>query len=99
MSSLICTEVINEPRIEGKLIYLVIIDTQKAFDCVNYVILKKTLFEQDVAPDLWNIVYELYSRMVSRVKWRVKSSESFVINQGVRVEYYQHLYTKCMLIH
>ena len=41
ISSLICTEVINEAEIEGKPLYLVTIDTQKAFDCVNHVILKK----------------------------------------------------------
>ena len=61
MSSLICTEVINEARIEGKPLYLVTIDTRKAFDCVNHVILKKTLFEEGLAPDLWTIIDELYT--------------------------------------
>ena len=84
MSSLICTEVINEAEIEGKPLYLVTIDTQKAFDCVNHVILKKTLFEEGVAPDLWNIVDELYSKMSSKIKWQGECSESFTVNQGVR---------------
>ena len=84
MSSLICTEVINEARIEGKPLYLVTTDTQKAFDCVNHVILKKTLFEEGVAPDLWIIIDELYSRMSLMVKWQGECSESFAINQGVR---------------
>ena len=80
MSSLICTEVMNEARIQGKLLYLETIDTQKAFDCVNHMILKKTLFEEGVAP----IVDNLYSRMSSRVKWQGECSESFAINQDVR---------------
>ena len=45
MSSLTCSEVMNESRIEGKPLYLVTIDTQKAFDVVNHVVLKKTLCE------------------------------------------------------
>ena len=81
MSSLICTEVINEAEIEGKPLYLVTIDTQKAFDCVNHVILKKTLFEEGVAPDLWNIVDELYSRMSSKIKWQGECSESFTVTR------------------
>ena len=56
------------------------IDTRKAFDCVNHVILKKILFEEGVAP----IVDELYSRMSSRVKWQGECSESFAIDQDVR---------------
>ena len=40
MSSLICTEVINESRIERKPLYLLTIDYQKSLCCVNHVILK-----------------------------------------------------------
>ena len=94
MSSLICTEVINEARIEGKPLYPVTIDTQKAFDCVNHVVLKKTLFEEGVAPDLWTIVDELYSKMSPRVKWQGEYSDSFAIGQGVRQGgiFFPHLY-------
>ena len=99
MSSLICSEVINEARIEGKPLYLVTIDTQKAFDCGNHVILKKTLFEEGVAPDLRTIVDELYSRMSLRVKWQVEYSDSFAIGQGVRQGgICHHIYTRCMSI-
>ena len=37
-----------------------------------------------MAPDLWNIVDELYSKMSSRIKWQGECSESFTVNQGVR---------------
>ena len=93
------SEVINEARIEGKPLYLVTIDTQKAFDCTNHVILKKTLFEEGVAPDLWTIVDKLYSRMPSRVKWQGEYSDSFAIGQGVRQgEFCPHINTKCTSI-
>ena len=81
MSSLICSEVINESRKE---LYLVTIDTQKAFDVVNHVILKKQLFEEGTPLDLWNIVDALYSGLSSKVKWKGEVSDSFEICQGVR---------------
>ena len=83
MSSLICSEVINESRTEGRPLYLVTIDTQKAFDVVNHVI-KKQLFEEGTPLDLWNIVDALYSGLSSKVKWQGEVSDSFEIRQGVR---------------
>ena len=84
MSSLICSEVINESRKEGKPLYLVTVDTQKAFDVANHVILKKQLFEEGVPLDLWNIVDKLYSGLSSKVKWHGEISDSFEIHHGVR---------------
>ena len=55
MSALICSEVINESKLEGSPLYLVTIDRRKAFDVVNHVILKKTLYDEGVAPDLWSV--------------------------------------------
>ena len=84
MSSLICSEVINESRMEGKPLYIVTIDSQKAFDTVNHVILKKQLYEEGTPLDLWNIVDSLYSGLSSKVKWQGDISDSFEISQGVR---------------
>ena len=39
MSALICSEVINESKLEGQPLYLVTIDTRIVFDVVNHVIL------------------------------------------------------------
>ena len=84
MSSLICSEVINESRKDGKPLYLVTINTQKAFDTVNHVILKKQLFEEGTPLDLCNIVDALYRGLTSKVKWQGEVSDSFKICQGVR---------------
>ena len=84
MSALICSEVINEAKVQARSLYLVTIDTRKAFDVVNHVILKKTLFDEAIAPDLWNVVNDLYSEMSSRIKWQGELSDNFSINQGVR---------------
>ena len=79
MSTLICSEAINEAKLEGKPLYLVTIDTRKDFDVVNHVILKKTHFDEGVAPDLWSVVDNLYSDMSSKIKWRGQLSEKFSI--------------------
>ena len=50
MSALICSEVIDEAKSQGQPIYLVTIDTRKAFDVVNHVIFK-TLFDEGIASD------------------------------------------------
>ena len=84
MSALICSDVINESKLEGKPLYLVTVDTRKAFDVVNHVILKKTLYDEDIAPDLWSVVSDLYSDMSSKVKWHGELSDKFSIRQGVR---------------
>ena len=84
MSSVICSEAIVESKARGQPLYLVTIDTQKAFDVGNHVILKKNVFEKGVATDLWNIVDHLYSDMSSKVKWQCELSSSFPILQGVR---------------
>ena len=84
MSSVICSEAIVEAKMSGKPLYLVTIDTRKAFDVVNHVILKKNIFEEGVKMDLWNIVDQLYTDMTSKVKWHGGLSDSFQIDQGVR---------------
>ena len=52
MSSLIGPEVINESRMEGKPLCIVTVDSQKAFDTVNNVILQKQLCEEGTPLDL-----------------------------------------------
>ena len=84
MSVLICSEVINESKLEGKPLYLVTIDTRKAFDVVNHVILKKTLYDEGVALELWSVVDDLYSGISSKIKWQGDFCDSFSIRQGVR---------------
>ena len=51
---------------------------------MNHVILKKTLYDEDIAPDLWSVVSDLYSDMSSKVKWHGELSDKFSIRQGVR---------------
>ena len=84
MSSVICYEAKVESKARGQPLYLVTIDMQTVFDVVNHVILKKNVFEEGVAIDLWNIVDHLYADMSSKVKWQGELSSSFPILQGVR---------------
>ena len=57
MSSLICSEVINESRKEGRPLYLVTIDTQKAFDVVNHVIKKNPSYLKKVHHSTYGILW------------------------------------------
>ena len=42
------------------------------------------LLDQNIHPDLWLLVKNLYEGLTSKVKWMGKLSDSFNIKQGVR---------------
>ena len=85
MSALIVSEARAEARINTTApLFLMTLDSQKAFDVVNHVILLDNLYETGIHPSLWTIVKDLYSGLSSKVKWMGELSESFIIQQGVR---------------
>ena len=85
MSALIVSEARAEARINTNApLFLMTLDSQKAFDVVNHVILLDNLYETGIHPSLWTIVKDLYSGLSSKVKWMGEWSESFIIQQGVR---------------
>ena len=57
---------------------------QSAFDVVQHTILFDKLLDQNIHPDLWLLVKNLYEGLTSKVKWMGKLSDSFNIKQGVR---------------
>ena len=86
MSALIISEL---ARAEVKMntsapLFLVTLDSQKAFDVVNHIILLDKLYDIGIHPTLWNIVNDMYTGLTSKVKWLGVLSERFEINQGVR---------------
>ncbi len=55
-------------------IYLATLDAQKAFDVVDHVVLLDKLYSQNIHPDIWLIVKNMYEGLTTRVKmgWRIK---------------------------
>ncbi|MES9882130.1 MAG: reverse transcriptase family protein [Sedimenticola sp.] len=84
MASLIVSEAKIEAERNCNTIYLATLDSQKAFDVVDHRILLDKLYQQNVHPDLWLIVKDLYEGLTSKVKWVQELSASFDVGQGVR---------------
>ena len=89
LSPVMSALIVSEARAEAKLntckpLFLVTLDSQKAFDVVNHTILLDKLYEIGVHPALWTIVKDLYSGLTSKVKWIGDLSDKFGIHQGVR---------------
>ena len=86
--SLMSALIVSEARAEAKLntckpLFLVTLDSQKAFDVVSHTILLDKLYETGIHPALWTMVKDLYSGLTSKVKWLRKLSSQFRICQGV----------------
>ena len=65
-------------------LYLVTLDSHKAFDVVNHIIMLDKLYETGIQPAIWTIIKDLYTGLSLKVKWLGESSEHFEILQGVR---------------
>ena len=81
--------IVSEARAEVKMntcepLFLVTLDSRKAFDVVNHIILLDKLYECGVQPSSWSTVKDLYTGLTSKVKWLGELSEHFDIRQGVR---------------
>ena len=84
MSALIVFEARAEAKMDQSTpLFLMTLDSQKAFDVVNHIILLDNLYEAGIHPSLWTIVKDLYSGLSSKVKWVGDLSDSFSIQQGV----------------
>lgn len=85
MSALIISEARAETTMNPTApLFLMTLDSQKAFDVVSHTILLDKLYEAGVHPSLWTIVKDMYSGLTSKVKWTGELSGSFKIQQGVR---------------
>ena len=74
LSPVMSALIVSEARAEAKLntckpLFLVTLDSQKAFDVVNHTILLDKLYETGIHPTLWTIVKDLYLELTSKVKW------------------------------
>ncbi|CAC5374985.1 unnamed protein product [Mytilus coruscus] len=89
MSMLMAGLIITEARAEVKHLtieplYLITVDSQKAFDVVDHIIMLDELHEHTQNHSMWTVVKNLYSGLVSKVKWKGNIGDIFQIHQGVR---------------
>jgi hypothetical protein len=83
-SMLMADFLICEARAEAKYLttealFLVTVDSQKAFDVVDHIIILDT-YENIQNHPLWTVVNNLYTGLVSKVKWKGNTSNSFQIH-------------------
>ena len=81
--------IVSEARAEVKMntsapMFLLHLDSQKAFDVVNHIILLDRLYDRGIQQTLWSIVNDIYTGLSSKVKWLDSLSDSFEIYQGDR---------------
>ena len=81
--------IICEARAEAKYLiteplFLVTIDSQKAFDVVDHIIMLDNYYDNIRNHQLWTTIKNLYTGLVSKVKWKGHISDSFQIHQGGR---------------
>ena len=89
LSPIMSALIVSEARAEVKVnscapLFLVTLDSRKAFDVVNHIIMLDKLYESGIHPTLWTIVKDLYTGLTSKVKWIGELSKEFNICQGVR---------------
>ncbi|CAC5412024.1 unnamed protein product [Mytilus coruscus] len=81
--------IINEARAETKhttfdSLFLMTVDSKKAFDVVDHIIMMDKFYENIPNSSLWTVIKDFYSGLTSKVKWKGIFSHSFSIKQGVR---------------
>ena len=84
MASVIITESKCEKHQKKEPTFIATVDVQSAFDVVKHLILFDKLLDENIQPDLWQLIKELYTGLESKVKWFGRLSDSLKIQQGVR---------------
>ena len=93
--------IITEGRAEAKTItldplILITLDSQKAFDVVDHIILQDKFYESIPNRALRMIVQNLYKGLTSKIKWKGSISNSFEVKGYVKEEYCPLSSTNCM---
>ncbi|VDI23993.1 Hypothetical predicted protein [Mytilus galloprovincialis] len=84
MASLLITEAKCEKLKNNIPLFITTVDVQSAFDVVKHIILMDKLLDQNIPPDLLQLIKGLYTDLESKVKWMGDISDSFNIKQGIR---------------
>ena len=97
--------IVPEGRAEVKMnscapLFLVTLDSPKAFDVVNHTIMVDMLYESGIQPKLWKKVKYIYTGLTSKVKWMSESSGQFrILKEYAEVASCPHPSIKFMSTH
>ena len=70
------SECISEAKNRRKPLILATLDAQKAFDVVDYWILRYKLFFDGIYKDYWLLINNMYAELSSVIKWEANLSKS-----------------------
>ena len=84
-AALILEEVTRECKDQGDPVYLIFLDAKSAFDVVDNTRLMRRLYHTGVDNTHWSLADDMYQNASSIVKWAGEHSDSFKVNQGVRL--------------
>ncbi|CAG2222940.1 unnamed protein product [Mytilus edulis] len=83
-ASFILEEVNRESLDLGKLLIIVLLDAKSAFDVVVHQNLMRNLYHLGIQDRHWNLINNLHKHASSVIKLNGKTSNEFIISQGVR---------------
>ena len=88
-STVLCTTMVNETiqyYIEngGQAVYLLLLDTSKAFDKVSYKKLFELLLARNVCLKIVKLLYYMYTHQKCYVRWNNEHSDPFSLSNGVK---------------
>ena len=83
-ASLMFSEVLNEAHETKQPVYAVTLDGQRAFDTVWIKSLLRKIFFAKIPHNFWDILNQLYTNALTRIKFANDTSDLFPLHQGVR---------------
>ena len=75
---------VNDIENGGQAVYLLLLNTSKAFDKVPYEKLFELLSARDVCPKIVKLLYYMYTQKNCHVRWNNEHSDSFSVSNGVK---------------
>ena len=68
----------------GKPVYVLLLDTSKAFDKVAFNVLFNKLRDRSMCPRITKLLHHMYTNQSCYVKWGNEHSDSFNVSNGVK---------------
>lgn len=65
-------------------VHVMMLDASKAFDCVNYLTLFRTLLKKGLCPLVARVVLQMHISQLLSVRWKSVQSRSFSVSNGVK---------------